>query len=168
MANFTTLHPPPSPGTHRALRKLQSAHNLGAKAANPLSMISQQRLQQQQQLQHQQHQQCQQHQQHHPQRSISPIRRVPSGQNRSPQRGRANSDAPVVHQINNAMAMNRRPVFARSALADAMSLERLIREGPPDGDVVSAIETARWKILENGIKSESDGMVGDFAGNGGL
>jgi cell cycle arrest protein BUB2 len=138
----TTLHPPPSPSTHRALRKLQSAHNLGAKA-NPLSGISQQRAQLQQQ------------------RAISPTRRKVSGAvNRSPQRGRANSDAPVVHQMNAAMAgLSRRQAPSRSHLADGMSLERLIREGPPEGDVVGGLESARYKILESGIKSESDGMV---------
>ena len=147
LAAMTTLQPPPSPGTHRALRKLQSAHNLGAKAANPLSIISQQRLQQQQF--------------HHEQRAVSPTRRKVSGVNRSPQRGRANSDAPAVHQANVAAALHRRPVLTRSALADQMSLDRLIREGPPEGDVVGALESARWKILESGIKSESDGMVSD-------
>jgi cell cycle arrest protein BUB2 len=40
-----------------------------------------------------------------------------------------------------------------------MSLERLIRDGPPDGDVQGALESARLKVLDQGIKSDSDGMV---------
>lgn len=177
----TQLHAPPSPGTHRALRRLQSAHSLGAKAAHQPSLISQQRLQQlqlqhqQQQLQHQQQQQQQQlqqqqqqqQQQHHQphqhqysqqQSSGSPSRRN-ANINRSPQRGRANSDAPMVNPLN-AMAANRRSALSkRSLAADAMSLERLLRDGPPNGDVCGALESARLKILDQGIKSDSDGMV---------
>lgn len=40
-----------------------------------------------------------------------------------------------------------------------MSLDRLIREGPPDGDVNGALESARLKVLDQGIRSDSDGMV---------
>ncbi|KAK3942132.1 mitotic check point protein BUB2 [Diplogelasinospora grovesii] len=165
------LHPPPSPGTHRALRRLQSAHSLGAKAANQPSLISQQRLQQQQQqLQQQylQHQQKQQQvlQQPQLQQPRSPQAKAPSPPrrnaniNRSPQRGRANSDAPVVHQLNSAMAAasRRSALSRRSVAADAMSLERLLRDGPPNGDVEGALESTRLKILDQGIKSDSDGM----------
>ncbi|KAK4241796.1 mitotic check point protein BUB2 [Achaetomium macrosporum] len=146
------LHPPPSPGTPRTLRRLQSAHSLGAKAAAQPSLISQQRLQ----IQHQ-HQLPPQAQ---PRRHASI--------NRSPQRGRANSDAPPipnVAQLSAAATMTaatagRRSVLSkRSLAADAMSLERLLREGPPDGDVEGALESTRLKILDQGIKSDSDGMV---------
>jgi len=47
----------------------------------------------------------------------------------------------------------------RSIAADAMTLERLFREGPPGGDIEGALESARFKILDQGIKSDSDGMV---------
>jgi cell cycle arrest protein BUB2 len=40
-----------------------------------------------------------------------------------------------------------------------MSLERLLREGPPNGDVEGALESTRLKILDQGIRSDSDGMV---------
>jgi cell cycle arrest protein BUB2 len=40
-----------------------------------------------------------------------------------------------------------------------MSLDRLLRDGPPGGDVAGALESARLKILDQGIKSDSDGMV---------
>ncbi len=160
------LHPPPSPSTHRALRKLQSAHNLGAKASSQgPSLISQQRIQLQQQLQLQQHQlqppQHLQHLQQPQQRSVSPSRRHASS-NRSPQRGRANSDAPLVHQLNTMAPGRRSALNKRSLAADAMSLDRLLREGPPNGDLEGALESARLKILDQGIKADSDGMVRDL------
>lgn len=131
---------PPSPGTHR-LRRLQSAHNLGAKASGQ-SLIAQQRLQQ-----HQQHRQHPPHQphprlDHH--RSMSPVRRV-----------RANSDA---RGPPNTMASGKR-LPKRSLAADAMSMERLVSKGPPEGDVEGALESARFKILDQGIKADGDGMV---------
>lgn len=43
--------------------------------------------------------------------------------------------------------------------ADGMSLERLLKDGPPNDDVRGAIESLRLKILDQGIKSDSDGMV---------
>ena len=178
------LHPPPSPGSHRTLRRLQSAHSLGAKAAAQPSLISQQRLQlqqrqqiQQPQLQHQ-HQQQLQHQpqpqfqnlNQHLQRLPPPLPPQPrrhASTNRSPQRGRANSDAPPIPNAAqfNPAAMTAATTTRRSALskrslaADAMSLERLLRDGPPDGDVEGALESTRLKILDQGIRSDGDGMV---------
>jgi len=58
-----------------------------------------------------------------------------------------------------ATASRRSALSKRSLAADAMSLERLLREGPPDGDVEGALESTRLKILDQGIKSDSDGMV---------
>jgi cell cycle arrest protein BUB2 len=40
-----------------------------------------------------------------------------------------------------------------------MTLERLLREGPPNGDVEGALESTRLKILDQGIRSDGDGMV---------
>lgn len=81
--------------------------------------------------------------------------------NRSPQRGRANSEAQSVqHHVNMSAAKRAAAQARRSAAADAMSLERLLRDGPPDGDVSGALESTRLKILDGGIKSDSDGMVG--------
>ena len=143
----TELHAPPSPQTHRALRKLKSAHNLGAArqlGSNPPSLISQQRLRDLQQ------------------RNVSPTRRHASS--RSPQRNRSNSDAPspVIAAMNPSLASTnskRSALSKTSAMADAMSLERLLREGPPAGNVNSALESARLKVLDQGIKSDGDGMV---------
>jgi cell cycle arrest protein BUB2 len=39
-----------------------------------------------------------------------------------------------------------------------MSLERLLRDGPPSGDVEGALESTRYKVLDQGIKSDGDGM----------
>ncbi|KAJ4290709.1 CDC16 protein [Collariella sp. IMI 366227] len=164
------LHPPPSGpsgpsgpslGTQpRTLRRLQSAHSLGAKAAAQPSLISQQRIQ----LQHHvRFQNLNAHLQRPP-----PAPRRNASINRSPQRGRANSDAPPIPNpahfnpaIMTAAAANRRSsaLSKRSLAADAMSLERLLREGPPAGDVEGALESTRLKILDQGVKSDSDGMV---------
>lgn len=46
-----------------------------------------------------------------------------------------------------------------SSTASTMSLEKLLREGPPNGDVDTALESTRLKILDQGVKSDSDGMV---------
>lgn len=57
-------------------------------------------------------------------------------------------------------AASQRSVLGRRSLAaDSMSLERLLREGPPNGDVKGALESTRYKVLDQGIKSDSDGMV---------
>ncbi|KAK1639046.1 TBC domain-containing protein [Colletotrichum phormii] len=147
-AKTTELLPPPSPRTHR-LRKLQSAHNLGSKAAlqlQPLhqpSLISQQRLTQ------------------ITQRNISPTRRDPSSSSNVARhtRGRSNSDAPapVIHHIN-ALATGKRSMMGISPKYATMSLQQLIKEGPPEGDKIEALGMARRKILSEGVKSDSDGM----------
>ncbi|KAE8452138.1 hypothetical protein EG329_001605 [Mollisiaceae sp. DMI_Dod_QoI] len=124
---------PPSPRTHRALRRLQSAHTLGQ--SNQLSLISQQ------------HKQVLQ-------RNQSPVGN-PSFPSHS--RGRSNSDA--TNMTPTPGSAGRRPISGKRPIAaDALSLDRLIREGPPDGDVVGALESTRLKILDQGIKSDSDGM----------
>ncbi|KZZ91832.1 Rab-GAP/TBC domain protein [Moelleriella libera RCEF 2490] len=130
---------PPSPRTHRALRRLQSAHNLGAaRPTNQSSLISQQRRDLQ--------------------RNASPTR--DSRGTRLHQRGRANSDAaPAVVHTSPATAGTRRsglskPVFSHGHL----SLQQLFRDGPSDGDFLGALESARWKVIDEGIPSEEDGM----------
>ncbi|KAK4231783.1 mitotic check point protein BUB2 [Podospora fimiseda] len=169
------LHPPPpSPGSHRTLRRLQSAHSLGAKAAPQPSLISQQRFHQLQisqlpgrRLQQNDHPQLHHPLQHHlhqqqPQPTLR--RNVNSNTSRSPQRARANSDAqflpvPIPQQVGAMTAVRRSALSKRSLAADAMSLERLLRDGPPNGDVEGALESTRLKILDQGIKADSDGMV---------
>jgi hypothetical protein len=80
---------------------------------------------------------------------------------RSPQRVRANSDAtpPLVSQMNSVTATKRagqrKPVFSHGHL----TLQQILREGPADGDFMGALESARWKVIDEGVKSAEDGMV---------
>ncbi|KKA29110.1 hypothetical protein TD95_004873 [Thielaviopsis punctulata] len=39
-----------------------------------------------------------------------------------------------------------------------MSVQAIIRDGPPDGNYLGTLETIRYRILEEGIKSDNDGM----------
>ncbi|PSS03655.1 rab-GTPase-TBC domain-domain-containing protein [Coniella lustricola] len=41
---------------------------------------------------------------------------------------------------------------------DHIPLDKLVRDGPPDGDWENALECARMKILQQEIKSDGDGM----------
>ena len=47
----------------------------------------------------------------------------------------------------------------RIVIAEAIHLDRLIRDGPPNGNLAGALESTRLKILDQGIKSDTDGMV---------
>ncbi|RDA85769.1 hypothetical protein CP532_6312 [Ophiocordyceps camponoti-leonardi (nom. inval.)] len=137
------------PRTHRALRRLQSAHNLGTGPSKqssssssspppplPLSLIGQQRM--------------------IFGRSSSPN----SDASRSPQRGRAYSDATSSMaaasdgNVARRRSIGKRPVFSHGHL----SLQHIIRDGPNDGDFNGALESARWKVVDEGIKSAEDGM----------
>lgn len=134
LTHTTYINNPPSPRTHRALRRLQSAHNLG-QANNQPSLIA---------LQHKESLQ----------RKLTPAT-TPDLPHHT--RGRSNSDASNMTAPSSAI---RRPVVNKKPIAaDALSLDRLIREGPPDGDVVGALDSMRLKILDQGIKADSDGMV---------
>ena len=140
----THLHPPPSPRTHRTLRRLQSAHSLGSSQNNQPSLISQQ------------HKQALQ-------RNLTPSLKDPiQTPTISHTRGRSNSDVTNMTPPNPGSA-GRRPLNNRKPItAEAQSLDRIIREGPPDGDLIGGLEITRLKILDQGIKSDSDGMVRKF------
>ena len=126
------IHAPPSPRSHRALRRLQSAHALGSSINQP-SLISQQ------------HKEA-------VQRNLSQAHPTPKS------RARSTSDAmtpPSTGSSARRINAGRRPVAA-----DAVSLDRLIRDGPLNGDLQGGLDSARLKILlEHGVKSDSDGMV---------
>lgn len=136
-----TLQAPPSPQTHRALRRLQSAHALGARAAaqQQASLLSQQRREQQ--------------------LPPSPSRNA-AASSTTRTRGRANSDAtpPPLYQPTAASNARRsgvkKPVFSHGHL----SLQQIIRDGPNDGDFIGALESARWKVVDEGVKAAEDGM----------
>ncbi|KAI1431150.1 rab-GTPase-TBC domain-containing protein [Xylaria sp. CBS 124048] len=144
------LHQTPlTPRTQRTLRKLQSAHNLGAVARTtgiPVAVLSPQKLQELHS------------------RDISPTRR--QALNRSPRRPRANSDASGSTNLANLRSASsstslqtRRAALSRTpSIADTWSLERLVREGPPDDDVTGALANMRFKVLDQGIRSDIDGM----------
>ncbi|KAI0555200.1 rab-GTPase-TBC domain-containing protein [Xylaria curta] len=144
------LQTPLTPRTQRTLRKLQSAHNLGAATkitSSSSTLLTQQKLRDSHS------------------RDISPTRRQVL--NRSPQRHRANSDASGSANPLNLRAASsttslhaKRVALSRTpSAADSLSLDRLIREGPPGDDVSSALATMRFKVLGQGIKSDIDGMV---------
>ncbi|CAG8957650.1 hypothetical protein HYFRA_00010517 [Hymenoscyphus fraxineus] len=133
----TRIQDPPSPRTHRALRRLQSAHNLGQTNNSQPSLITQQ------------HKQALQ-------RAQTPTGTTSTHQQHS--RVRSNSDATNMTPPMMAAA-GRRPVpVKRPSASDALSLDKLIRDGPPDGDIHAALDSTRIKILGQGIKSDSDGM----------
>ncbi|KAI1368639.1 rab-GTPase-TBC domain-containing protein [Xylaria arbuscula] len=143
------LQTPLTPRTQRTLRKLQSAHNLGA--ANKITTTSSTIL-------------TQQKLQNAHSRDISPTRR--QALNRSPQRHRANSDAsgsgnpPGLRVASSTVSLHaRRTALNRTpSAADGLSLDRLMRDGPPDDDVGGALINMRFKVLDQGIKSDIDGM----------
>jgi cell cycle arrest protein BUB2 len=128
------LDAPPSPRSHRALRRLQSAHALGQQSSNQPSLISQ-------------------HHRQVLQRNLSPAKKDAAGS-----RARSNSDATNMPSPTPTSG-GRRPVPVRRPAAEALSLDRLIRDGPPDGDLLGGLEATRLKILDQGIKSDGDGMV---------
>lgn len=132
--HITTLEAPPSPRTHRALRRLQSSITLGQSHGQP-SLISQQ------------HKAIQ--------GTNSPLNSKAPAHNR----GRSNSDATNMTPPILASAGRRPMPGKRSLAANALSLDRLIRDGPPDGDLIGGLEATRLKILDQGIKSDNDGMV---------
>ncbi|KAG9244579.1 rab-GTPase-TBC domain-containing protein [Calycina marina] len=123
------LHAPPSPNSHRALRRLKSAHTLGQTQPSLISQQHRQALQ----------------------RNASPVKKD------TPARTRSNSDvtnmAPPVLET-----PVRRPLTGRKSTTEMLSIDKLIRDGPPDEKVQDGLEALRLKILAQGIKSDSDGM----------
>ena len=144
----TITNPSPSPGPHRALRRLQSAHNLGSsdlRGSSQASLISQRRQQQ-------------------PPGPVSPIRKDQSSainplSNNPQTRIRSNSDVSAMSAMANGAASREQETDRRTGIIETMSLDRLIRDGPQDRDLAGALENTRLKILDQGIKSDSDGMV---------
>jgi cell cycle arrest protein BUB2 len=150
--NANAILSPPSPRAHRVLRRLQSAHSLSTTptAFNSPSIISQQRLRQ---------------------RNISTAQKDHVSQEASPQRPatiqsrtRSNSDAAVV-DVSNTGPTTRKIATGKRIITPGImggrgnTLESLIREGPPGGDVAEALRDMRIDILSDGVKSDSDGMV---------
>lgn len=57
-------------------------------------------------------------------------------------------------------SLSRRPQMKRTSTAEGSTLDRLIRDGPPEADLERGLESMRLKILDQGVKSDNDGMVG--------
>ncbi|ELR06855.1 hypothetical protein VC83_04839 [Pseudogymnoascus destructans] len=135
--SIPSIQAPPSPRTHRTLRRLNSAHTLGS---NKPSLISQQRLQQTSQNQ-----------------TPRPKDQPPLPTTHVHQRTRSNSDVTTVSTQATGLACRKQTSAKKPAAAETLSLDRLIREGP-DRDLRGALDSTRLKILDQGIKSDSDGM----------
>ncbi|RKF54412.1 Cell division control protein 16 [Erysiphe neolycopersici] len=128
------LHPscildPPSIRDNRSIRRLKSAYSLGQPSKYPAL---------------QSHRKCQP--------SIASVT-TPSLSRHA--RGRSNSD---VSNMTPTSSTPRRLTNKKPVAADSFSLDRLIRDGPPNGDISNALESMRLKILDQGIKSDADGM----------
>ena len=138
--NHSSLNPPASP--RRALRRLQSAHTLGSSFNQP-SLISQQHKQALQKI-------------------IPPVPKD-AAQSSTTTHSRARSNSDVTNIVPVPTSSMRRPTSNRKLTAtESMSLDRLLRDGPPDGDIIGSLESMRLKILDQGVKSDSDGMVCQF------
>lgn len=131
------INAPVSPRSHRSLRRLQSAHTLGSSFNQP-SLISQQHKQ-----------------------ALQKVVPPPVQKDATHSRARSNSD--VTNMLPNPSSAARRHTANRRLTAsENMSLDRLLRDGPPDGDIIGSLQSMRLKILDQGVKSDSDGMVGQF------
>ena len=155
--NFPNLHPPTStntvqlasPRSTRTLRKLQSAHALSTSyaALNTPSLISQQRQQQQRNTSASNN------------TILSQLPPIPSFQPPH-NRTRSNSDV-ILNDISNNGPPRRTAIMkkpAASELSKKDELEILIRQGPK-GDVSGSLDILRRLVLDDGLHSDSDGMV---------
>ncbi|KAB8299207.1 hypothetical protein EYC80_001303 [Monilinia laxa] len=92
------------------------------------------------------------------QKVIPPVQKDAT-QSTTTTRSRARSNSDVTNMAQNPTSAARRPTSNRKLTAsESMSLDRLLRDGPPDGDIIGSLESMRLKILDQGVKSDSDGM----------
>ncbi|OBT45356.1 hypothetical protein VE00_04077 [Pseudogymnoascus sp. WSF 3629] len=141
--SIPSIQAPPSPRTHRTLRRLNSAHTLGS---NKPSLISQQRLQQTSQNQ-----------------SPRPKDQPPLPTTHIHQRTRSNSDVTTVSTQGTGLAGRKQISAKKPAAAETLSLDRLIREGP-DRDLTamewqSSLRIYAWLILLNAPLLETDAYL---------
>ncbi|KAI9748540.1 MAG: hypothetical protein M4579_007197, partial [Chaenotheca gracillima] len=167
-SGFTHLPPPQeppssrpqqSPRAARTIRKLQSAHNLSSAAAatpNPPSLIAQHR---QQLLRLQQ--------QHRTGADFSPkdfSLQPPAGLEPVKHgRSRSNSDAAINRVSQDGPAARhttgKKPVTpVGTSTGRRMTLDGLLRDGPLEGDRDGAVREMRYRVLTDGVISDSDGM----------
>lgn len=127
----------PAHRTHRTIRRLNSAHTLGASFYNT-SLIHQQRQQQV---------------------AVGKGGRddstTVSTATQNHHRVRSNSDASTTRE--QAMSLKKQNSGLMRKAGENISLDRMIRDGPENG-LPAALEAIRLKILDQGIKSDNDGM----------
>lgn len=78
--------------------------------------------------------------------------------------GRLRSNSDIVTSNNLAAPTRRRPASGRKSGAMGISgkrsdLDTLLRDGPPQGNVVVGLQELRYLILSTGVDSDIDGMV---------
>jgi cell cycle arrest protein BUB2 len=131
---------PASPQTTRTVRRLQSHQQL---SSNSPSLITQQRQQQQQQL-------------HGLTTRESKEQLQPSMQNPpfTSARTRANSDAPM--SFKKPTSTRRLPASATHGRKS--SLEILMRDGPPGGNIEQGLSDLRYLILSSRVEAGKEGM----------
>ncbi|KAI9759605.1 MAG: hypothetical protein M1835_000335, partial [Candelina submexicana] len=151
--NAPTTLPPPSPRSHRSIRRLQSAQSLSSTppTANTPSLLSHQRQQQQ--------------------RTVSGVNiRDPPAQQPPPvpalpanTRSRSNSDAALTSIPPAPPPARRNPaakkVVSQVAASKSARLDTLLEKKPKEHEVLSALRELRYLIMTDGVESNGDGMV---------
>ncbi|KAH0565186.1 hypothetical protein GP486_001432, partial [Trichoglossum hirsutum] len=148
---------PPSPRISRTIRRLQSAHTLSSNPppsdAPPVPPLQRWLPQN---------------------RTVSSARKEPPPPIPAPShvnpttavqvatRSRSNSDAPVA-SVSTAGPSSKRNAIAKRVVAPglirkATTLEAMLREGPPVGDIMGGLRDLRFLVLTDGVVSDSDGM----------
>ncbi|KAI9778599.1 MAG: hypothetical protein M1839_007992 [Geoglossum umbratile] len=152
--SYSTLAPP-SPRISRTIRRLQSAHNLSSSSSlsDAPQVPSLRRWQPQTRTASSAHKE--------------PLPPAPSFINpaltaQTSTRTRSNSDAPVT-SVSAAGPSSKRNAIAKRVMAPGLmvkntTLEAMLREGPPAGDIMRGIRELRYLVLTNGVTSDGDGM----------
>ncbi|KAK2765406.1 hypothetical protein FQN54_008252 [Arachnomyces sp. PD_36] len=154
-SNYPILGAPPTPQSPRALRKFQSHQQL---SSNSPSLITQQR----QQLQ----------------RNAGTIglrgnsgdaftndqpTPTPSGTGTMPSHSRTRSNSDVAISRRSSMPAHRQSGSGRKSrpslgTGKRSTLDTLLRDGPPNGDVEEGLQELRYLVLSNRVDSDIDGM----------
>ena len=133
---------PPTEGSPRRLRKLQSAHQLSSNytALNAPSLISQQRQQQRNNPTTSQTP------------SVPPIPALHSPQKHTRPRASSDVPSPLSGPSLRRNAVSKKQVDAKD------DLKTLLRRSPR-GNLLGSLEELRYLILTDGLEADSDGMV---------
>ncbi|KAH0543083.1 hypothetical protein FGG08_002597 [Glutinoglossum americanum] len=152
--SYSTLAPP-SPRISRTIRRLQSAHTLSSNPphsdAPPVPPF--QRWQPQNRVTSSTHKEPP---------PPAPSHANPTLAAQINTRSRSNSDAPVA-SVSTVGPLSKRNAMAKRVVAPALAgknttLEAMLREGPPTGDIVGGLRELRFLVLTDGVASDGDGM----------